>query len=176
MTLSFSIIVAVDEKFGIGKDGKLPWHLSADLRHFKKITTEAPAGKQNAVIMGRKTWDSLPEKFKPLPGRINVVVSRQKDFKLPPGVILAPGLQAALGHCDGLKNLNQVFVIGGGEIFSEAIHAPSCRTLYITKIDKDYHCDTHFPRDLSGFTRINPAERSAENGLTFQFLEYQRKK
>merc|ERR1719421_691737 len=83
---TISVIVATTQKGGIGKDGTLPWKLPEDMAHFKKVTTAAPEGKMNAVVMGRKTWESIPEKFKPLPGRINVVLSRkaaEPDFSSP---------------------------------------------------------------------------------------------
>ena len=78
----FSIIVAFDSQYGIGKNGQLPWSLPSDLKHFKEITTAVtdPA-KKNAVIMGRKTWESLPEKFRPLPGRVNMVLSQRGELK-----------------------------------------------------------------------------------------------
>jgi len=91
---SFSIVVAVDSEFGIGKVGTLPWHLPADMKHFKTVTTHNAS--DNVVIMGRKTWDSIPEKFRPLSQRLNIVISRQEDLILPQGVLLAQCLEHAL--------------------------------------------------------------------------------
>ncbi|MDE2222506.1 MAG: dihydrofolate reductase, partial [Candidatus Omnitrophica bacterium] len=71
---NFSIVVAFDSTYGIGKDGRLPWRLAADLKRFKEITMEDGAARPNAVIMGRKTWESIPDRFRPLPGRVNVIL------------------------------------------------------------------------------------------------------
>src|SRR5690242_16184462 len=98
--IPFSIVVAMDQKRGIGKAGGLPWHLPADLKHFKKITTTRFLDKtyQNVVIMGRKTWDSLPINFRPLPDRINIVLTRNDKLDFPSGVYKA-------------KNFNEAFYL-----------------------------------------------------------------
>src|SRR5689334_4792565 len=98
MNQVFSIIVAVDEQFGIGRNKLLPWNIPGDMKHFKEITTRSSEGKQNFVIMGRKTWDSIPEKFRPLPGRVNCVLSRDLQMVLPAGVLRKTGLQEALHY------------------------------------------------------------------------------
>src|SRR3989338_1802540 len=93
----FNIVVAMDQNRGIGLDGKLPWHLKCDLRHFKEITTKTrDKNKRNAVIMGRKTWDSLPVRFRPLPDRVNVVITRNTSLEFPQGVSRADRLDQAL--------------------------------------------------------------------------------
>ena len=82
--VNFSIVVAMDEQQGIGKGGKLPWHIPGDLKYFKNLTTKTKLpDKKNVVIMGRKTWESLPQNFRPLSKRINVVLTRNKIFYLP---------------------------------------------------------------------------------------------
>ena len=117
----FSIVVAFDEKNGIGKNNDLAWRLSSDLKHFKEITTQTkdPA-KKNAVIMGRKTWDSLPEKFKPLPGRLNVILSRNLSIHIHLPLVYAE-LDAALNALSVMEDIEEIFVIGGAQIFSHAI-------------------------------------------------------
>src|SRR5262249_730757 len=97
MAKPFSIVVAFDSSYGIGKNGQLPWKLPADLKRFKEVTsTHKDPTKLNAVIMGRKTWESLPASFRPLPGRVNMVLSKQAELSLPAGVLLAPSLENAL--------------------------------------------------------------------------------
>src|SRR5689334_18443373 len=93
----FDIVVAMDLNSGIGKDGNLPWDIPGDLRHFKDITSRPHSMlKKNAVIMGRKTWESLPEKFRPLPGRVNLVLTHNKKIEFPAGVLKADNLDTAL--------------------------------------------------------------------------------
>ena len=94
--IPFNIIVAVDSKNGIGKKGNLPWSFSADMKRFKEITsTTKDKSKQNAVVMGRKTWNSIPEKFRPLPGRLNLVLTRSQQLFFPVDVMKANSLPEA---------------------------------------------------------------------------------
>ncbi len=177
--IPFNIIVAVDENSGIGKGGKLPWHLSADLKHFKAITTKTTSpGKKNAVIMGRKTWDSLPEKFQPLPGRINIVLSRNEALSLPDGVLKAESLEKAINLVqDSLKDaVEEVFVIGGAEVFCAAIGASdSAKKIYVTRILKNFHCDTVLPKHfLSNFKKVAETPPTTEGDISFAFEEYER--
>ncbi len=142
--ISFSIVVAVDNKFGIGKAGLLPWTLPQDLKHFKTVTTKPHAsGKSNVVIMGRKTWESIPEKFRPLPSRLNVVISRQSQISLPEGVLLASSFDNSLALLEQMKGeVGEIFVIGGAQVFRQAIDDSRCNKLYFTRIDQEFDCDT----------------------------------
>jgi dihydrofolate reductase len=175
--VSFSIVVAVDQNYGIGKTGKMPWHLSGDMEHFKKLTLATSSlGKKNVVVMGRKTWDSLPEKFKPLPGRINLVLSRQKELRLPDSVKVAGGLEEALvlvAQMPG-NSVEKVFVIGGAEVYQEALRHPQCQAVYLTRILKDFECDVFFPKLLKGFKNVSVVGPIMENGLSYSFEEYRR--
>src|SRR3989338_7373825 len=133
----FSIIAAVDKDFGLGKGGTLPWQLPADMKHFKTLTTAALPGKKNAVIIGRKTWDSLPAQFRPLPGRVNLVLSRNDNLKFPQGVLRAGGLEQALDLLAEeilSKIVESVYVIGGAQIFQQAIVRQECHKIYLTQI------------------------------------------
>jgi dihydrofolate reductase/thymidylate synthase len=171
-----SIVVAMDEQRGIGKNGVLPWHLPADLKHFARITktTQTP-GAQNAVLMGRKTWESLPESFKPLPGRLNIILSRQKDHDLPHGVLLADSLDEALRKANQ-ANVEQLFVIGGGRIFEEALPHPQCEKLYITQLKGEFGCDTFLPEwDDAHFEKVEESPLQSENGIQFRFVIYKRR-
>jgi dihydrofolate reductase len=132
-----SFVVAVSRNGVIGREGGLPWHISSDLKRFKEITMGKP------VVMGRKTWDSLPRK--PLPGRRNIVITRQKDFSAEGAEVVA-GPDEALALCTGEP---EVAVIGGGELYR--LLWPHVDRLYLTEVDLDVEGDTHFPQ-------LNPAE------------------
>ena len=173
--IPFNIVVAVDEKLGIGKAGGLPWHLPSDLKHFKEITTRTTnPEKQNAVVMGRKTWDSLPEKFKPLPKRINVVLTRRPQFSASENVVVSDGLQHLFLRLPKEKAEN-IFVIGGGEVFKEAVKSPFCQKLFLTHIRGDFKCDTFFPEFRNHFELADSSPEQEENGIKFNFAAYKRK-
>ena len=143
----FACVVAADRAGGIGKANDLPWpKLPADLRHFRDITTRTAPGRRNAVIMGRKTWDSVPPKYRPLSDRLNVVVSRG-HLALPAGVLLAHSLDDALAQAAAAPDVYRLFVVGGGEIYRQAFAHPACRDIYLTRIDAELDCDTfiHLP-------------------------------
>jgi dihydrofolate reductase len=132
-----SFVVAVARNGVIGREGGLPWHISSDLKRFKEITMGKP------VIMGRKTWDSLPRK--PLPGRRNIVITRQADFPAEGAEVVATPEQA-LNLCAGSP---EVAVIGGGEVYR--LFWPMVDRLYLTEVDLEVEGDTHFPA-------LDPAE------------------
>lgn len=168
----FSIIVAFDSQYGIGKNGQLPWRLSSDLKRFKEITTTVvnPA-KKNAVIMGRKTWESLPTKFRPLPGRVNMVISREAALALPSGVLSSQSLDDALGQLLS-PEIENVFVVGGAQIYALSIDHPLCQKLFVTHIKGDFSCDTFFPPISKQFFPVSASEFNVEEGLTYQFSDY----
>ncbi|HLD69159.1 MAG TPA: dihydrofolate reductase [Candidatus Omnitrophota bacterium] len=170
----FDIIVAMDLNSGIGKGGGLPWHLPADLKHFKQLTatTRSPSRK-NAVIMGRKTWESLPEKFRPLPDRINAVVTRNKDLVLPQGVLNGDSLEGVLNRLSAMTSeVENIFVIGGAQIFRSALTHPGCRKIYATQILKKFDCDTFFPPLDSSWKQISKSPRSIDHSLEYCFSQY----
>lgn len=173
--MQFSIIVAVDEKMGIGIKNQLPWHLSADLKHFASVTQDAPVGKQNAVIMGRRTWESLPEKYRPLPGRVNVVLSREFVFterKPGDGVYVWADFNVALNFVYSF--VNKVFVIGGATIFSRVIDSPYLSAIYITRVQGDFKCDVFFPAIPKGFKKVEESALHEEKGTKFRFERWER--
>lgn len=121
----FQIVVAATRSMGIGIDGHLPWKLPTDMKFFKKITSyTASSSKKNAVIMGRNTWESIPEKFRPLPGRLNVVLSRTiKTIDSHDDVIVSESLDAALALLASQPHstiVESIFVIGGGQVYRSA--------------------------------------------------------
>ena len=145
----------------IGKDGGLPWHLPEDLAHFKRITSGRP------VVMGRKTWDSLPPKFRPLPGRTNIVVTRQAGWAAQ-GAIRAGSLEDALAICPEDAD---AWVIGGAEIYRQAL--PLARTAVVTQIDANFEGDAHAPEFGPLWRETQREPHTAANGLAFSFVTYE---
>lgn len=135
--MSFDVVIAADLDWGIGKDQGLPWpRLREDLRHFKRLTTGAGG---NAIVMGRKTWESKEVGGKPLPNRRNVVVSRGA-YEVPPGVIAARSLDEALA-----VDAERVYVVGGAGLLRAALDHPALGDIYLTRIDARYGCDVTIP-------------------------------
>ena len=161
----FHIIAACDLLGGIGKNGTLPWRLKGDMKFFKETTT---GDGKNTVIMGRKTWESIPDKFRPLPNRRNIILTRNPEYEVPDGVVKVVNLDEALEKCSE----GRAFVIGGGEIYRMAIHHPSCRGLYLTAIDKDFGCDTTFPNLGYEYQRLRDLYREVEGDLTYRITEW----
>ena len=171
-----SAIVAVDENYGIGYKGDLLFHIKDDLKNFKKITSSND--KENFVIMGRKTYDSLPTK--PLPNRFNIVITRNE--KLYWDDILSPSEKFAYINLDIVKhnlvngyNLDKhdTFIIGGGEIYKELL--PYCEKLYITKVLKSYeNVDAYFPNidEMSNWELESASDIKEEDGIRYQFCIY----
>ncbi len=144
----------------IGAGGALPWHLPADLAHFKAKTQGCP------VIMGRKTWDSLPPRFRPLPGRRNVVVTRQTDWHAQ-GAERAGSLQQALVLC---ADAPLAWVIGGAEIYAQAL--PLAHEVEVTEIDRDYAGDAYAPELGAGWAETARQSHADDSGLRYAFVTY----
>jgi dihydrofolate reductase len=177
--MTFDIIVAMDQETGIGQGGALPWNLPGDMKHFKEITSRTKdSSKINAVIMGRKTWDSIPEKFRPLPGRVNVVITRNPDLVLPDGVLKAESLDNALAKLSLPSEANRiesVFVIGGAQIFKAALAHPGCQKIHLTHISQAFSCDTFFPEFKKKFGKETYRSESHQDGpFEYCFAGYER--
>jgi dihydrofolate reductase/thymidylate synthase len=175
MKTPFSIVVAVDENFGIGRNNVLPWNLPGDMKHFKDVTTKDSGQRQNFVIMGRKTWESIPGKFRPLPERINCVLTRQTELSFPEGVVKAADFEQALAAAvqPPLKEkVGQIFVIGGGELFETAIKHPFCQSLYVTHIQALFQCDRFFPAIPLSFTETSRSAVFQEGSVRYFFSIY----
>ena len=156
----FDIVLAADLDWGIGKDNALPWpKLRGDLQHFKRTTSTASEGQRNAIVMGRKTWESKEVAGKALPNRLNVVVTRGA-LEVPAGVIVAHTIDDALA-VDGVES---IFVVGGAVLLLAVIERPDLRYVYLTRIEQRYSCDTWMPDlDARGFVRDAwDGERAAE--------------
>jgi len=155
-----NIIVAVCENNGIGKDNSLPWHFKEDMRYFSKITKETG---NNAVIMGRKTWDSIPKK--PLPKRDNLILSKTlKDNNC------FSSIEEILNYIK-IRDYDNVFVIGGETIYKQFLDENLVQKIYITKIHKGYDCDTYFPEINRKFS-LETSFETIENDVTIEFQVY----
>jgi dihydrofolate reductase len=128
-----SLIVAMSENRVIGVENRLPWHIPEDLKRFKQITSGHP------ILMGRKTFESIG---KPLPGRTNVVISRNRDYRVE-GVVTCFSLEEALQWAAKAPGSDEIFVIGGGEIFRQAL--PIADRIYLTEVEWPFEGDAHFP-------------------------------
>ena len=161
--MTVSLVAAVARGGVIGHDGGIPWRLPEDVAHFKELTTG------HAVVMGRKTWDSLPEPFRPLPGRRNVVVTRDPGWHAV-GAERAASVEGALAL---LESQPEIFVIGGGEIYAAAF--PYADELLLTQIDADATGDTTFPDwDRRAWDETSRDDRVSTDGVPFAFVSYQR--
>lgn len=169
--MKFSIIVAIDQNRGIGISNRLPWRLKADAKYFADITI---GSKNNAVIMGWNTWLSLPEKFRPLKDRLNVVLSKDQKIELPHGVLNYQSFDEALEYLNK-KNPDEVFVIGGAMLYAFSIKHPACNKIYLTEIEGIFDCDTFFPAIPAEFKKVEESESQEENGIKFRFTVYKRK-
>jgi dihydrofolate reductase len=167
--MSFDVVVAADREWGIGKANALPWpKLKGDLAHFKKITCEASEGRRNAIVMGRKTWESAEVGGRALPRRLNIVITRRGRTP-PEGVVVVGSLDAALDA--GSREAEATFVVGGAEIFREAFAHPKLRYVYLTRVDGAFACEVKIPDlDALGFARDAwPGELAAEeNGVRYR--------
>jgi len=181
----FSVIAAVASScWGIGKDGQLPWKISADMKFFKKLTSSVvDKNKKNVVIMGRKTYESLS---KPLVGRLNVILSRNPSIKdilgIPDSVMICDSFMTAmkrLSSSDYENIIEEIFVIGGGVVYGEAIKSRFCSKIYLTEIDDDCltveSMDTFFPcisETRYRLTYRSERQKEENRNVSFCFTEY----
>tara|TARA_R110000737_G_scaffold109050_2_gene141948 strand:+ start:8723 stop:9229 length:507 start_codon:yes stop_codon:yes gene_type:complete len=167
--MKVALIVAMDLERGIGKNNDLMWHLPADMKFFKETTVG------HIVVMGRKNWDSIPLRYRPLSDRENVILTRNKTFNAEDAIVL--------------HNLNEVwekyqneeektiFIIGGGEIYKQALESNLITEMYITHVNKSYDAETFFPEfDLSQWKVevIQMHEKDAKHETEFQVNKYTR--
>ena len=173
--MTFDLLVAVDAKGGIGKAGALPWRIPGDLAFFKALTTSAPEGKRHAVLMGRRTWESLPPRVRPLPGRLNVVVSRNATLAAE-GALVAGSLDAALALAESDPTVARLFVIGGGELYRAALAHPACGDVHRTRVAGDHGCDTFFPELGPEYVLAERSgERRDDGGPAYEFERWTRR-
>lgn len=178
-----SLIVAASKQWGIGFDGGIPWRLPGDMQYFKEITSSTvDQSKMNGVVMGRRTWESIPKKFRPLPGRVNIVLTRSPGGEfaqsLPDDVHVATSLDEALEIVKTLPSLKTkfetLFAIGGAQVYEDALRHPGTHTLYVTRVETDIECDTFIP-DLTttdGVELVSSSAVQEEKGLRYRFQKF----
>ena len=159
--MKISLIVAVSENGVIGKDNDLIWHLPKDMQFFKKITIG------HHVIMGRKNFESIPHKYRPLPNRTNIIITRQSEYKAE-GCIVVNSVEAAL---EIAKNNGDIepFIIGGGQIYRIAIEKNLVDKIYLTKIHHSFKGDTFFPKLSSDWKETNKIENKADDKHKYNY-------
>lgn len=207
---TLTLILAATPSLGIGKNGTLPWPLlKKEMGYFARVTKRVPtsSSKINAVLMGRKTWDSIPAKFRPLKDRLNIVITRDvASFKNSldtskegagadadaaiEGPLVASGILDALSQLEKKDHqVERIYVIGGASIYQKALELPQTKRVLLTKIHKEYECDTFFPVDLEEssvwrragkeeveeFTGEKIGEEGVEEqGVRFEFCLFER--
>jgi len=147
------------------------------LKYFQQITKQAEAGKQNAVIMGRTTWFSLPETSKPLKQRLNCILSHTMDFGdliEHESTLVFSDLETCLAEVAQRDDVDQIFIIGGAKLYNSVLHHPLIHRLYVTKVEGDFDCDTFFAGIPEEFQVVEQSETKEENGISFRFLIYER--
>ena len=157
--MNIALIVAMSGDGTIGDKGKIPWHISDDLKRFKRLTMGHP------IIMGRKTYESIG---KPLPGRTNIVLTQSVDFTAPPGVLKFDSLDAALDHCRQ-QGEKLVFIVGGSDVYKQAL--PHADQLFVTEVHQRLTGDTKFP----DYDRSQWIEVAREDAPECSFVEYSRR-
>jgi dihydrofolate reductase len=164
--MQINLIWAEGHNRVIGLNGVMPWHLPEDLAHFKRVTLGHP------VIMGRKTWESLPVRFRPLPGRMNIVISRSPDFltsQATSALQAALSLEAALTMA---SEHDEVWIIGGAQIYAQAL--PLASKVVVTKIDAAFEGDAFAPDLSNEWHKITHDEHISASGLPYAFATYRR--
>ncbi|AAD21331.1 dihydrofolate reductase [Macaca mulatta rhadinovirus 17577] len=184
MDITVNCIVAVDEQLGIGKNGTMPWpYLRNEMMYFQKMTsTPSVVGEKNVVIMGKRTWFSIPEKKRPLVNRINIILSR--ELREPPhgAHFLARTLDDAFNFYRQYKlkeQLNTVWVIGGKSVYESVLNYKCPLKLYITRIMESFDCDVFFPSiNFTEYTMLSeiPGKDTnfEENGIKYKFQVYEK--
>ncbi len=134
-----SIIVAVDENYGIGKENQLLWHMPADMRYFRETTSG------HCIITGRKNYESIPKKFRPLEDRTNIIVTRNKAYKAEQGVKVVNSIEKSLEFAKR-SGEEEVFIIGGGQIYKQCLERDLVDKMYVTHVAALFDADTFFPK------------------------------
>ena len=158
-----ALVVAAADNGVIGNEGKIPWRIADDMKHFKAMTLGKPC------IMGRKTWDSLPRK--PLPGRTNIVVTRDRAFAAS-GARVAHSLDEALSLASA-EHPEEIAIVGGADIYAAAL--PRAGRIYLTEVHREFPGDAHFRFERAPWRETAREERTTPDGLAYSFVTLERR-
>ncbi|TQS31984.1 hypothetical protein Golomagni_07718 [Golovinomyces magnicellulatus] len=172
MQPELTLVVAATRNMGIGANGTMPWKgLRKEMAYFARVTTRASTpGSMNAVIMGRKTWDSIPAKFRPLKDRLNIVISRSTPTQVPSSPVPASepvrvsSLEQAIQYARENSNIHRVFVMGGAQIYKAAMDLPASKRILLTSLKREFECDTFFPELDQSWKQASADELKAWTG------------
>lgn len=175
------MIAACDKNLGIGKDGDIPWSLPKEYAYFRKITITTPSNDEiNVCVMGKKTWDGIPVKYRPLDGRINVVLSstHTNEPSNVPNTLFLSSIELVESHVEAMalsinKKVNTVYICGGTAIYKH--HLPIASKIYLTRIETSLECDAFFPEFDESLYEVTQSEPQIEKGLSYVFHVYTRK-
>uniref|UniRef100_A0A914RPA9 dihydrofolate reductase n=1 Tax=Parascaris equorum TaxID=6256 RepID=A0A914RPA9_PAREQ len=173
--LPINIIVAMDSRGGIGKNGTLPWNIPEDLKYFQTMTTKTvDPTKQNAVVMGRKVWESLPAKWRPLKNRLNVVLSSSVEVASIAAYIVTRTFENAIDILNGMSDkIETIWDIGGRRPYEEGLKSSQLRQIYVTFVEGDFDADVFFPDiDFQKFSKHNGDQQSSQHqyeGIAYRF-------
>ena len=178
--MKVNLILAVDEKNGLWKKWDLAWKITKDLKYFKDITTKTiDLAKVNAVVMWRKTWESIPSKFRPLNDRVNCILTRQiknDDIwsKIDDFVLYFNSLEHALSELESKQNIENIFIIWWAEVYNQALKLEFLDKIYLTKVKWDYNCDVFFDWIPNNFNLQSYNDYETENWVEFSFQVYKK--
>lgn len=168
-----ALILAVDEQNGLGRWNTLAWKIKWDMSYFKEITTTTLSPfKQNAVVMWRRTWESIPERFRPLPNRKNYILTRDENFQGGDGVFHS--LESCIEALQSNDLIETIYVIGWSQIYNEAINKDIADTVYLTQIFNSWDCDVFFVWVPDNYSLDIIGEKQEENWIFFKFLVYKK--
>ncbi|KAK9886309.1 hypothetical protein WA026_015820 [Henosepilachna vigintioctopunctata] len=178
MTIQFKLISACCENMGIGKNGDLPWRLKNEMLHFTSMTTNThDSNKKNVVVLGKKSWDCIPGKYKPLVGRINFILTSAKNLdvsKYRDTYVFNSWDQIVdkLEDPEFKNKYEDVWICGGSKIYEDAMKSQHFYRLYLTRIKKNYDCDTFFPKLIENIKKVSdtlvPQGIQEENGIQWE--------
>ncbi|KAG5685103.1 hypothetical protein PVAND_014303 [Polypedilum vanderplanki] len=182
--LKLNLIAAACENMGIGYKGDLPWFLKNELKHFSRTTKKiSDPSKKNVVIMGRLTYFGVPESKRPLPERINIVLTTNPDkYQFPSEVIVAKSMNEALERLQEPEladKIENVWIVGGNTVYKEAMESSLCHRIYLTRVMATFECDAFFPNLTEDFKRVPndediTEEIQEENGIKYQYQTYEK--